>query len=411
MSAPVVPEGRALPDVVLRVSLHEALGAHVERSLPAFTEVQRRVLRHFRDRTATVLASPRTTGRSTALALGVVSAWRKARDSGAAPPSFVWCACNEDVDSARARLAQYWEASGGGEAPTVEVVTHAAALGEYAQGEVAPILVVDGLGEPPSDALIALAGRARATIAVVEPSAGLRQLATSLIGRTGGTFADCTEYARIRVRAWAPVRNDPFPAQDSMDRGIVSELVRIAWSDGPVHVWCAAEARGLVAAAQHELTHSVPPPAVSGVRARSVEIAEITNDAETFREGEVVVIGAPRSVQWLARIAGPLGGLTQEGARLGLFAQSVSGLAICAVARRRLNRGDVGDEVEGNDGFAASLAQDHHAFLGELRLRVAADDSRGERAALWLVSEYGLNRGNARALVAWLRHHLDASFP
>jgi hypothetical protein len=184
----------------------------------------------------------------------------------------------------------------------------------------------------------------------------LQLLANDLLKATGGTFADCTEYARIRVRAWSPVRNDPFAPQETIDRGIVDELVRIAWSDGPVLVGCDDSAGPLVERAKDALTSSEPPPSVSGIRASSVRIERVYDLSDDARRGEVVFLGAPRSVRGLIGMIGARGGLTQEGARLTLIARQVDDIAACAVARRALNRGELEyrGEAPGRGGVCAA---------------------------------------------------------
>jgi hypothetical protein len=60
---------------------------------------------------------------------------------------------------------------------------------------------------------------------------------------------------------------------------------------------------------------------------------------------------------------------------------------------------------------SALLSEGRGTLLRELRIRAQSDDVRGERAALWLVSEFGINRGNAKALVALARAANETSRP
>lgn len=388
----VKPDGRPLPDVVLRVSLHPAIADAAVALCSEFTPVQRRLLRHFRDRTACVMASPAGTGRTTALALGVFSTLLFARDAGRVVEVLWWCGGSP----ARAGAALDAIAGRLGCDELLDAIELVEASGSPARPNPT-ILVGDDLPATLPTHLVRTARSAAACIAVTPHAGALQAHAGALLATTGGFYADCTEYAQVRARAWAPLRNVPFPDADAVEQGIADELVRIAHSNGPVRVFSHHGGERWMERARALLAVRAAPAAVSGIASRNVAIED--GRGGVSGEGEVVWIGAPRSVAELLTSLGSSGGLRQDGARVTLMARDADELRWCAAARVALNAGAVEPPAElSAHAPSESLRVGHDELVRALREQLLRDDVRCERAALWLVGSYGINRGNALAV-------------
>ncbi len=404
------PDGRALPASVFLQRLPAPLAAWLEAVEPDPGPSSCRVLRLFRDRGAGVISTAQPHAARAALVAGALGAACEVR--GAAGPAFVLVGACDDAAASLRSLAQGASVALGDPAVAPPRVVAAADLATFdVTGAVLGVenlrAVRDALG---AEVVVDRLRRARAVIATTGPLPDL-ELWTAAICPPGAVFADDVAWARIRTRAWAPGRGDPWPPAATARAGIVRELLRIAVSDGPLRAVGVRE-RALIAAAEAALLVGMdPPPDVSGVACREARVVRAALGDALEGSGEIVVLGDVLPLDALAAMVLPTGDGDGAGVRLTWMAQSAWDLAAAAVARVRLARGELsagGDRRPAQGAWLDVATARGFARLCESLAAELASRGAGFAAAA-MVTEYGVNRGNAAAFVELLRQQAAVS--
>lgn len=218
-------------------------------------------------------------------------------------------------------------------------------------------------------------GRAGA-MQVVAPSVAPIGVAVETMVTLGRSpiWKDFVRWPTVRARAVLPVRNVPYPGELELVAGLVRECRRPE-EEGDVAAVLLGEPR--------DLPH---------LDVEATDWREWVESASAGSVDEAIVLGGALSPAVVARIAMRTGRSEDRGLFVGLLCGDPASLLLAASTARSLAGGYTGV-------FEPAVWGD----LAETLETCAREDE--ERGVFALVSRWGVNRGNAVALVRWMKAH------